>query len=305
MIVFAAPIECNDATSFAMPFSYNFGMGELVIHIDGRERHAAFQAASAKGPLPVVILLHGLGGSGSWAMRETRWDELAEREGVLVVAPDATLPNPKLPPRFYTNPPVWNNGSHAPPADKVLHVDDVAFIRALLDELPRRWNIDSSQVCVTGFSNGAGMTFRLGLELADCLAAIAPVAGHLSAAGPHPARPVPTLYMIGSADPLVPPGGGRVKTPWAEVSDKPPVSHSLRRWAKLMGLPPEPAEVIEMPGVRRERWEHGLLESWLIDGLGHHWPGGRGELNKRIGGRPSNLVDATRVVWEFFRARRR
>jgi polyhydroxybutyrate depolymerase len=285
--------------------SYNFQMDELVMSVDGRERRATVYASSGPGPLPVVVLLHGTGGSGGWAVHETRWDEVAKRDSVLLVAPDATRPDPRVAPRFYTNPQVWNDGSNRPPVDRVRQVDDVAFIRALLDELPRRWNIDANRICVTGFSNGAGMTFRLGLELADRLAAIAPVAGHLSVAGPRPGRPVPAFYLIGTADPLIPMAGGKVRTPWTAESDKPAVSQTLARWAELMGLPPEPAMIMESNGVRRERWGDGLLQAWSIEGLGHHWPGGRGELNKRIAGEPFDSVDATRVIWDFFRAQRR
>jgi polyhydroxybutyrate depolymerase len=252
-----------------------------------------------------VLVLHGTGGSGPWAIHETRWDGLAQTDGVLVVAPDATRPDPKLPARFYTNPQVWNDGSDRPPVNRVRHIDDVAFIRALLDELSKHWPIDPSRIAVTGFSNGAGMAFRLGLELADRLAAVAPVAGLLAVTGPQPVQKVPTLYMIGTADPLVPPAGGSVRTPWAERLEKPPVGETLSQWATLMGLPPQPAEIVNSPGLRLERWNDGLLEAWLIEGLGHHWPGGRGELNKRIAGHPSNVVDATRVIWDFFRARRR
>jgi polyhydroxybutyrate depolymerase len=40
----------------------------------------------------------------------------------------------------------------------------------------------------------------------------------------------------------------------------------------------------------------------VIPGLGHHWPGGKGLLNPRIGGTPSDAVDANSRVWEFFRS---
>jgi polyhydroxybutyrate depolymerase len=277
-------------------------MPELHLNIDGRERRTIVHLPRAAGPLPVILLLHGAGGTPEWMLHETRMHDLADAEGILLAAPEATRPDPHLPARFYTNPPVWNDGSDRPPVDRVRAVDDVAFIRALLDELPRHYPIDPKRVFATGFSNGAGMTFRLGLELADRLAAIAPVAGHLSVSSPPTPRPMPTFYLIGRADPLVPEFGGQVKTPWAKSQRKPPVRYTLARWAALHGLPPLSSTIEDNGIIRRERWRDGLLEAWFIAGLGHHWPGGRAGLNRRLAGPPSDAVDATRAIWSFFQA---
>ena len=38
-------------------------------------------------------------------IRETGWDAARCPEGFTLLAPEATRPNPKLPIRFYTNPP--------------------------------------------------------------------------------------------------------------------------------------------------------------------------------------------------------
>ena len=57
------------------------------------------------------------------------------------------------------------------------NVDDVAFIRALLDDLMRAYQVDAKRVYATGMSNGAIMAYRLASELSDRIAAIAPVAG--------------------------------------------------------------------------------------------------------------------------------
>ena len=252
---------------------------------------------------PLVLLLHGSGGTGEWALRETRWDEFADREGVIVVAPTATRPDPKSPIRFYTNPPVWNDASARPPADRVT-TDDVGFIRALFDDLPSRVPIDANRIFVTGFSNGASMTFRVGAELSDRVSAIAPVAGHYWPTAATPARPVPTLFLIGDLDPLVPLAGGRVDTPWGQGIEKPAVRETLRHWSERLGGPAEPAMVRDEDGVRVERWGESL-EAWTIAGLGHHWPGGRGELNPRIAGPPSDRVSATEVIWRFFAAQSR
>ena len=284
--------------------SYNPRMETIEIQVDGRLRRAVAILPQGSGSWPVVMLLHGAGGTPEWAIRETRWDSLAVQKGFALVAPEATRPHPKLPIRFYTNPPVWNDGSNRPPADQVSQVDDVAFLRVLLEEMPRRFSIDPRRIYITGFSNGAGMTFRAGLELSDRIAAIGPVAGHLAVSEPKPSRRLPTIYLIGTADPLIPLAGGTMKTPWAENNIKPPVNDTLRRWANLLGLPPEPETATsEREGIRREIWPGGDMEAWFIDGLGHHWPGGMAGLNPRIAGAPSDLLDATRTIWQFFRSR--
>lgn len=271
---------------------------ELTLTVDGRLRRARVVVPDGRGPWPLVLMLHGAGGHPEWALDETRWDKVGRRHGYLVLAPEATRPDPQSPARFYTNPPVWNDGSAFPPARNVRSVDDVKFLDSLLDEVARRWRVDGQRVFATGFSNGAGMTFRIGRELRHRFAAIAPIAGHPPVAGPRP--PLPTLFMIGTQDPLLPVGGGTVATPWAEAVERPPVMESLARWAEGMGLPREPSQVLTAGPIHREIWPSGWMEAWFIEGLGHHWPGGKAGLNRRIAGPASNVVDATRVLDEFF-----
>ena len=68
------------------------------------------------------------------------------------------------------------------------------------------------------------------------LTAIAPIAGYC----PHVSRvvrSVPTLFIVGSDDPLVPIDGGDIRSPWdGRIEHRPPLSHSLARWAKALGL---------------------------------------------------------------------
>ena len=63
---------------------------DITIKDSGPRRHAILVAPrNATQPAPLVILLHGKGGTAQWAMEETRFDELARREGFLLLAPDS------------------------------------------------------------------------------------------------------------------------------------------------------------------------------------------------------------------------
>jgi polyhydroxybutyrate depolymerase len=249
---------------------------------------------------PLVIFLTGTGGTAEWADRETGWSELARREEFALVVPEALPPDMTKPPSFLNNPPRWNDG--APPLFAPSVNDDVAFLTAVIDHTARHLNIDETRVFVTGFSNGAGMTFRVAAEAADRIAAIAPVAGHCWPTDPRPARPVPTLYTIGTRDLLLPLRGGEVRLPWSSrLVTRPPVNQTLERWAAALGCDLIPVAHSDDGTVRIDRYPGPVVfDALTVEGLGHHWPGGRAQLNPRMAGPPSAAVNATEMIWAFF-----
>ena len=256
----------------------------------------------ARRGVPLVIFLHGAGGTAAWADGETGWSARAAREGFALALPEGVRPHPDRPARFLTNPPRWNDGS-AGPTGEPSTADDVGFLAALIDEAAARTAIDPRRVYLSGFSNGAGMTFRAAAELADRFAAVAPVAGLLRVSDPRPARPVPTLYVVGTRDPLIPLRGGEVRSPWQHrLVRRPPVADTLERWAAAIGCDPAPVTESDAGGTRVELYPGPVeFRAVYVEGLGHHWPGGRGQLSPRIAGPPSAALDATAAVWEFFR----
>jgi polyhydroxybutyrate depolymerase len=255
--------------------------------------------------MPVVILLHGAGGTAKWTLEETGFASTSNREGILLVLPEGTRADPDRPPGFLDNPQVWNDKSgHGMAGPR--HADDVGFIRALLDRVEAEFPVDPRQIYVTGFSNGACMTFCLATELSERIAAVAPVAGHLRLSDPRPAVARPTLFLIGAADPLVPLEGGTIRSPWdGREFRRPAVADTLRRWALALGCGPEPTKGRTEIGVQITEYgpcrDGASLTAYVIDGLGHHWPGGRGRLNRRFAGPPSDRVRANDVIWDFFR----
>jgi polyhydroxybutyrate depolymerase len=276
-----------------------------IVTPDGPRRCLVHVPPGGTAALPALLFLHGAGGTAAWSLDETGLGATADREGFLVVLPEGARPDPSRPPGFLQNAQTWNDGAPGRLPDQ-LGADDVSLLSALLDELPRRYPLDPRRVYAAGFSNGAGMAFRLGAELSPRLAALAPVAGHCWQTEPRPVRALPTLYLVGSADPLVPLQGGPVVSPWSgQSSPRPPVRQTLERWAAALGCPAQPARIEERDGVSRTAYGPGRdgaeLTAYVVEGLGHHWPGGRGQLNPRLAGPPSQRLRANDLLWDFFR----
>ena len=259
------------------------------------------------GSRPAIVLLHGAGGTAKLAMGNTGWTRLADREGVLLVYPEGTRRDPDAPPMFRQNPQAWNDGSGRGHTAQQ-GIDDVAFLGALLTRLTAEHGADPARTYLAGFSNGGSMTFRAGAELPARFAAIGPVAGHCWVAPPVLLPPVPAMMIFGGMDPLNPPAGGEVTTPWGTVEYHPPVLDSFHRWRAANGCSGAPL-TRAADGVQ----EHdatgcaagGEVRCLLVDDLGHHWPGAPRLLPPWIAGPASGRVDGVRVLWEFFQRHRR
>jgi len=277
----------------------------VKISLDGTERGYLAHVPRGYGgqALPVVVFFHGAGGTAAWAMDETGWDVKGDEAGFLAVLPEGLTRHPERPPAFISNPPYWTDALDSSLASGRAG-QDLAFMEALLGDLPGRFNIDRARIYASGFSNGAAMAFRVGSEFADRFAALAPVAGYCLLRDPRPIRGVPTVFLIGADDPLVPLQGGKVRTPWGDVEARPPISESLRKWARAIGCAEEPSSHRSEVGIDWKLYGPGRdgarLETYIIAGLGHHWPGGKGQLTRRIAGQPSTRLKATDVIWEFF-----
>lgn len=268
----------------------------------GDRRYLLFRPPDVASPV-VVVFLPGTGGTAEWTAGETKLPAFAAAAGFVLVVPEALRPRPDLPPKFLTNPPRWNDGSSAATAEFQTDADDVGFLSLVLADALARTGGDPRRVYLTGFSNGAGMAFRFAAERPERVAAVAPVAGHCWVPPTPAARPVPTLYIIGSRDPLLPYRGGAVEVPWGnKLLQRPPVVTTLERWAAVISCSPASVVDIDRDGVREEVFPGPVeFRAVTVDGLGHHWPGGAGQFNRRIGGPPSDRLDANRRIWDFFR----
>jgi polyhydroxybutyrate depolymerase len=144
------------------------------------------------GPaLPVVLALHGGGGSATQMESGYGLDAYADRYGMIVVYPDGDA---GLIGKLHT----WNAGACCGRAKKE-NSDDSGFIAAVIDAVVRDYGASIRHVFVTGHSNGAMMAYRLACDIPEKIAAIAPVGGQSVYGCPHP-KPVPVLHIHGTED---------------------------------------------------------------------------------------------------------
>lgn len=281
------------------------GPRSLDFDIDGVRRHCLLHVPAARqegDPAPLVLLFHGGGGSAELALDATGWRELADRGGFVLAAPDALRKAPTRPATFLRNPQFWNVGAKISHAHS--QIDDMAFVRAVLERVEEEIAVDPRRVYAAGFSNGASMAMRVGMEMGPRIAAVGAVAGHLWIAPPWPAHPVSLIYIAGRADPMVPFGGGEVFTPWGKQVEMPAVADTVNAWADWIGCRHAVERTAVSDGVQLLRYGPGLrgagVEFYTIDDMGHVWPGGRPVLAERWTGPATSKLDAAAVFWDFF-----
>ena len=180
-------------------------------------------------------------------------------------------------------------------------MQDVSFISDLINEIEAAYNIDERRIYANGLSNGGGMSYLLACALPERIAAIGSVAGAylLPQETCNPERPVPVIAFHGTADEIVPYGGGP-----SEAFDItfPVVPEWVESWAAHNRC----EERMEIPatgkvsGIRyTECRQNADVVFYTIEGGGHSWPGGE-PLPELIVGPTTDDIKATETMWRFF-----
>ncbi len=236
-------------------------------------------------PAPLVITIHGYADWPEHQMKMSRWNDLADEHGLIVVYPMGT----GFPRHWRTS---TEDGSAA----------DVTFIADLIAKLEQDYNIDRARIYVNGLSNGGGMSHMLACELSDQIAAFGSVSGALlyPAEACNPSHPMPLIAFHGTADPIVPYHGGSSASfdiPFPDVPDW------MAAWAARNGCAATPQPLPAQGDVSGLRYsdcrENAEVHFYTVAGGGHIWPGGD-PMPKFIVGHTTQDADATALMWAFF-----
>jgi polyhydroxybutyrate depolymerase len=197
------------------------------------------------------------------------------------------------------------------------NINDVLFMRLLLQDLATIWPYDASRVYVTGISNGAVMTHRLACEAADVFSAFAPVAHgnqYAAAGGSCPAGPRPMLYIHGSADPaiLAPYEGSEWLCRNGMCGRVVSAAETIADWLQRNGCGPRSA--MWLPNwaadgtlTRADRYtcsDAVVFEHRFISGGGHTWPDGWQYLGEWLVGRTERDWNGNEAIWDFLKSYR-
>jgi polyhydroxybutyrate depolymerase len=175
-----------------------------TLRVGDRDRTYAYYVPRALPPdAPLLFALHGSFGTGEQIRELTGYlfDQLADQHGFIVVYPDGYEQH-------------WNDCRRvASYSARTLHIDDMGFIRALIERFRASHHVDPARVFAMGHSNGAQMAYRLALEMPDRIRAVAAACAGLPTPDNNDCqwsgKPVSALVMNGTVDPLNPYGGGR------------------------------------------------------------------------------------------------
>jgi polyhydroxybutyrate depolymerase len=217
--------------------------GTHVLNVDGYEVLLYVPESAAKKHVPLVVNLHASGGTGA-GMLDGFYDtrHVADANGFALLAPTGVAAPlfggwqwnvPGVP--LFLGLPIENDR------------DDVEFVEHAIDAAGDAMCLDMARVYVTGFSGGARMASQLACDLADRVAAVAPISGVRfplasdAALGLpdsqdcDPDRNIPILAMHGTNDATNPWDAGTPGTAWSYSGEA-----AIDRWAEFNACQPTP-----------------------------------------------------------------
>lgn len=303
-------------TTCLLTLSLSANAGTVTVEQHGGRSVRVFVPTKVASPTPMVVMLHGCTQTPDAFADGTQMDVLAEKEGFVVAYPEQ--PSSTIPTRCFQ----WFTPAHqARGAGEPKELADAAT------GVASAHGVDVERIYVAGISAGAAMSVILGATYPDVFTAIGVFAGveykagttvaeGLSASqngGPDPeaqgmlaftamgsrARALPTFVMHGTSDGVVSKtNGDQVALQWRRTNTLVLGEGSIDDVKSATGTAGYPfTRMVHASKVSGA----SIIEYYVVDGLGHAWPGGK------EGGSYTDVrgPDGSTLVWGFFKGRTR
>jgi polyhydroxybutyrate depolymerase len=262
---------------------------------------------------PALIAMHGGGGTAMSQAATSQLTESAQEHQVYA----AFLEGSGLIQTF--------NAGACCGAAQSRQVDDVEYVRRVIDDMAKNDPIDTTKILATGFSNGSMMAHRLACALADRIAAIAAVgggSGQFDARSNEyyrctPARPIPVLHLHSGNDRNYPFEGGRGDDGAGTLFYA--IDATIADWRRRNNVSDEArterltrttsCDHYESPANPRKPSARVTLcktdpvdvydaANGIVFGGGHSWPGGVKSRSPSSDVPPTDF-DANAFIWKF------
>ena len=256
----------------------------------GNRDYIYYHASSAPPNCPLVLVFHGYSGTAQGIMDYSEFNALAEEFGFAVCYPQGTLDG--------SNTTFFNVGYDF---QNNQTVDDVAFVKALVDSLQAMYSLSEQDVFSTGMSNGGDFSYMLACQASETFKAIAPIAGMIMQDimdDCNPVKEVSILEIHGTQDNVTYwQGDPNNNDGWGAY---PSIPNTISFFTNMFGLTSVSSTVFpdidpaDGSTVKSDKYTEigSCTQVWLytVDGGGHDWPGAYGNMD----------ISASREAWLFF-----
>lgn len=288
--------------------------GTVTVEQQSGRSVRVFVPTKVASPTPLLVMLHGCTQTADAFADATQMDAIAEKEGFVVAYPEQSADI--ISTRCFR----WYDPAHqARDAGEPKDLADTA------DAIAKGHGVDPQRIYVAGLSAGAAMSVILGATYPDRFVAIGVVAGveykgatsisegfsTASNGGPDPdkqgdlahtamgprARVVPTFVVHGTSDGvLAKVNGDQVTEQWRRTNTLVLGDGAIEPVKSVTGT----AGYTFTRMVHRNKANGAsVIEYYVVDNLGHAWPGGKdgGSYSDKSG------PDASALLWGFFKGR--
>lgn len=261
-----------DPTTCSTPRPLPAGTSTRIVQHDGESRsYLMYVPPGYDGSrrTPVVFLFHGLGGTPEKVMSTSAMAALADREGFIVVAPQARGQVSE-----------WDFRSPGTVVNS-----DISFVRQLVDTVRTQGCVDPAGLFAAGFSNGSALVLALACDPQSQFAAYGAVSGPYMAPDCSRAKPASIAYFHGLRDDVVPYTGASTA-----IGPLPPVDDTVAQWVSHDKCPANGATTSVAGGLRHFSWkgcaDGSAVSVFVLEDSGHSWP--------------DRAPDASGLMWSFF-----
>ncbi len=273
---------------------------EYIVH-DGLKRSYIFHLPQndnffGNNSPSLFFVLHGASGNADQMMESTRINDIADKENFIAVYPNGT----GLFSEYVLS---WNAGQCCNFIEP-LGVDDVGFIKTLVDKFKEEYNIDSNRVYVAGLSNGGMMSYRLGCEMSGSLTAIASVSGPMMVGDCEPKDYLSVMSLTDLGDGIIPYKGGESQNWFIDLFDLyfNSAPDSVLFWVKHNDCLGNPQKFVSNE-MEKEAYlgckNNTEVLFYTLKRGNHQWPGSN--LKAILERQSPKNIEASEIIWDFFK----